>query len=234
MVAVAAVRVAVLHDVAVELHREQHLGSCELPGIAVTQPVVRVLDLPAVLDALTEHAVLVADAVAVAGQAQGGDGIQEAGSEPAEAAVAERGVVLHLTDHVVFEADLAHGLAALVHETEIEQAVGERAADEEFQGQVIHALGVGVVIGAHGFHPALDEALAHGVGERQKPVAILGGDVVLADAVDQLIGDGALDGGGVHALIIMAEHAGFQHLAHDCLLAPGRMTGDRRDAGWEK
>ena len=47
-----AVLVGELHHAAVELHRIEHFRPRELPGIAVAQPVVRMLDLAAVLDAL--------------------------------------------------------------------------------------------------------------------------------------------------------------------------------------
>jgi hypothetical protein len=98
LVAFLAVLVGELDHAAVELDLVEHLGPREFPGVAVAQPVVRVLDLLAVLDALVEHAVFVADAVAVAGDAHGRHRIEEAGGEPAEAAVAERRVGLDLGD----------------------------------------------------------------------------------------------------------------------------------------
>ena len=56
------------------------------------------LDLAAVDDALREHAVLVADAVAEGGQAERGHRIQETRRQPAQAAVAQCGVGLVLLD----------------------------------------------------------------------------------------------------------------------------------------
>ncbi len=66
LLAQAALGILVAHHPAVEFHREEHAGAGKLPGVAVTQPVVGVLDLVTVLDALVEHAVVVADAIAVA------------------------------------------------------------------------------------------------------------------------------------------------------------------------
>ena len=67
--------------------------------------------LPAVLDHLAEQAVVVADAVAVGGDAERRHALHEAGGEPAEAAIAERGVGLELAQPVEVDAELAQRLA---------------------------------------------------------------------------------------------------------------------------
>jgi hypothetical protein len=59
-------------DLAAELHRIDDRGAHDLPGVAVAQPVVGLLDLPPRLDLLAEDAVVVADAVAVGGDLQRG------------------------------------------------------------------------------------------------------------------------------------------------------------------
>ncbi len=70
------------------------LGPDDLPRVGSTQPVVGVLDLPAVGDLLAEHAVLVAQAVADRGDLQRRQRVDEAGGQPAQAAVAQAGVGL--------------------------------------------------------------------------------------------------------------------------------------------
>jgi hypothetical protein len=72
---------AIAHHMAAEADRKVQLGARQLPGIAQAQPVVGRLDLAAVLDALGEHAVAVAQAVAEGRHAQGGHRIQEAGGQ---------------------------------------------------------------------------------------------------------------------------------------------------------
>ena len=62
--------------------------------------------LPAVLDALGEDAVLVADAVAVGGQSDGGHGVEEAGGQPAQAAVTQAGVLLDVLQLLNVQAHL--------------------------------------------------------------------------------------------------------------------------------
>ena len=70
------------------------LGPRDLPRVAEAQPLVGLLDLPAVDDLLLEDAELVADAVAERGHLQRRQRVEEAGREAPEAAVAEAGLVL--------------------------------------------------------------------------------------------------------------------------------------------
>ena len=75
------------------------------PGLFVGQPVVRLLDLLAVLvEGLLEDAVLVLDAVAERGYAEGCERVDEAGGETAEAAVAEARLVFDVDDVLRLEA----------------------------------------------------------------------------------------------------------------------------------
>ena len=71
--------------------------------------MIRLLDLLAVPDALAEHAVLVADAVAHDRQLQGGAAVQKTGGQTPEAAVAEAGVVFELDQ--LFQLDAKLGAA---------------------------------------------------------------------------------------------------------------------------
>ena len=81
-------------DVAAEADGLRVLVARQLPGVAELQPVVVLLDLPAVLDLLLEDAEVVADAVADGGQLQRGQRVHEAGRQPPQAAVAEARIAL--------------------------------------------------------------------------------------------------------------------------------------------
>ena len=83
---------------AAERHLDRFARPGHFPGIGLSQPVVRVLDLEAVLDRLPENAVFVAQAIAHRRNLQRGQRIDEAGREPAQAAVAQAGVRLRLDD----------------------------------------------------------------------------------------------------------------------------------------
>ncbi len=96
-------------------------------------------DLAATGDLLREHAVLVAHAVAERRQAERGEGVEEARGEPAEAAVAERGVGLALEHIGQRRAGVLRRFAQRVVEAECGHGVAERAAHQEFHRQVVHA-----------------------------------------------------------------------------------------------
>ena len=60
----------------------------DLPRVGAQQPVVRVLDLPAVLDLLAEHAVFVAQAVTDGRNLKRRQRVEEAGRQPAQPTIA--------------------------------------------------------------------------------------------------------------------------------------------------
>jgi hypothetical protein len=181
-------------DAAAEMDFELGFGALDFPGIAVAQPVVGFLDLVAVADFLAEDAVIVADAVAVAGKLEGGEGVEEAGGEAAEAAVAETGVAFDVAQEVPGEAQLLHGLADGIVELEIDDVIAHGAADEVLHGEVVGALGAGLVVGDGGADPAVDEAVANGEGEGVVAVVIGGGELILGQRILQVVEIAALDG----------------------------------------
>ena len=136
----------VAHDLAAKAHQHRAAVLAGLPGESVGEPVVGTLDLTAALDVLAEEAVAVAHAVAVAGDALVGHGVEEARGQAAQAAVAQARVDLLAAN--LLEVG-AHGLDALGHEVadaEVDQIVVEQRADEELEGEVVDlllVLGVG-------------------------------------------------------------------------------------------
>ena len=53
---------------------------------------------------------------------------------------------------------------------EVGDVVGQRTADQEFHREVVDALDIRAVVAPHRVHPALDQAIARGVGRRMKPI----------------------------------------------------------------
>ena len=129
--------VPAVHDLAAEVDLLSFLHLGNQPGVAQAQPVVGQLLLFAVDDLLLEDAQLIADGIAGGGNLQGGHGVQIAGRQTAQAAVAQTGVRLRLKEVGGGE---AHGFQNLFQGVQQSQVVGvffQRAAHEELQGQVV-------------------------------------------------------------------------------------------------
>ena len=80
---------------------------------------------------------MIVEAHAIAGQAQRGDGIQEARGQAAQAAVAERRLDLELLDLVEVVACGGELVLNLVVDAEVDHVVDEQLADQKFGGNVI-------------------------------------------------------------------------------------------------
>ena len=172
-------------DVATKLDGHGLILTADLPGIAVGEPLVGSLDLAAVNDLLLKQAVAVAHAVAVAGNALGCHGIQEACGQTAQATVAQSRIGLLVLDDGQVEAHVVERLGDHVAHAKVEQVVVEQAADQKLDREVVHALlalggGAGVALGGNGAC-----LLGHELGQGVKAVQIAGSlDALAADAHD--------------------------------------------------
>ena len=116
------------------------IGAFNFPGVAFGEPVVGHLNLIAVLDLLPEYSVVVPDPVAHGGYVKRGEGVEEARSESAEAAVAEGGVDLLLVYVLERHADAHERVLVLGLHVDVHQRVLEHAAQQELQRHVVHTL----------------------------------------------------------------------------------------------
>ena len=148
MALLTAIRVLEAQDAAAEADRVDHVGPLEFPGISIAEPIFRPFDLLAVLDALIEQPELVADPVAVAGISVGCQGIEEAGSQTAEAAVAEGGIGFAVDNLVKVDSGTGQSLGRDVIHAQVEQALLELTPDQVFHRQVVDPLGIGFVLAA--------------------------------------------------------------------------------------
>ena len=106
------------------------------------EPVVRLLALISVIDLLLEQAVLVVDAVTVAGHPEGRQRVQKASGQPAEPAVAQGRVRLTRLDCRPIRSEIAQRFPAGLANSEIEQVVSERLPDQKLDRKIVQALGV--------------------------------------------------------------------------------------------
>ena len=184
-----------------------HLGALEFPGVAEIQPVLRLLQLEAVGNHLAEQAVLVADAVAVAGDAQGGHAFHEAGGQSTEATVTQGGVRFQPADALQVDAEVGQGAAGLFEDAEVGQAVDQQATDEKFQGKVVDPFLAGAIGVAGATHPAVDDVVAGGQGGGLEPVVVEGVVGILADGVGELGEDVGTERGN----FVGRDEAGSRH-----------------------
>jgi len=118
---------------ALELHFERKLRVRDLPGIAVLQPFLGLLDLVAVFDVLFENPEIISKAIADCGKIQGGNRIQEAGGEPPEPAIAEARFDLEFPEILPLEPLFRHGRAADVFHLKIDDIVAHHATNQELK-----------------------------------------------------------------------------------------------------
>ena len=83
---------------------------------------------------------LIANAITMAGNAQGRHAFHKARRQASQTAVAERCVGLQQADAFQVDTQLGERFASDLQQAEVAQAVEEQAADEEFQREVIHPL----------------------------------------------------------------------------------------------
>ena len=128
------------------------------PRLLVGEPVVRSLDLLAgLVKLLLENAVLVLDAITECRYAQGSKGIDEAGGQTTQTAVAEARLVFGVDDILHGEAESFDGFVELFGQAGVEQRVAQLLAHQEFGGQVADGLGVAVDHVGLGLHPGIHE-----------------------------------------------------------------------------
>ncbi len=201
----APLLVAVPFGASAELHVKGRFRPDDLPRVAESQPLVGQLDLPAVPNRLVEDAELVADAVADRRHIERRQRIHVAGGQAAEPAVAEAGFLLLLEKRGEVLPDLRDRLFGRVPQAQVDQAVPEVRACQEFGGQVCdHLDGLGAGERLDGRDVAVEQAIADRVGERHVPVVAcrvlrqLGLDVV--EVVEQRFGQGLGLRADAHAL----------------------------------
>ena len=135
------------------------------------EPGVGQLPLYPLGQILAEQAEVVAQADAVAGQIEGGQRVQEAGGQPAQTAVAQRGLRLHLLDAGQVLARLLQDLSHIVVEAQIDQVVGEQLADEELGRDIVelfagHRPAAGLALPADQLQQSQIDLFVGAVGQR--------------------------------------------------------------------
>ncbi len=180
-------------DAAAEMHLIDHLRALQFPRIAKAEPFVGIFLLPALADDLAEQAEIVTDAIAERRDFQRRHAFHETGRQPAETAIAERGVRLAIAQIGQPDAEIAERRLEQRHQAHIVERVGEQPADQEFERQIIDALATGVVALLLGHQPAVHDAVAQRQRGSLVPIVLGGLAGILADGERQLGDDRAFD-----------------------------------------
>ncbi|MNS69975.1 hypothetical protein D3C72_1033070 [compost metagenome] len=182
-------------DTAAETDGVSHFRPLELPRVAEIQPVFGLLLLPAIDNRLAEQPVLIADAVAMTGDAEGRHAFQETRRQTPEAAVAQGRIGLQHANALKVDAEFGQGFAGHVEQAEIAQAVEQQPTDEKFQGEVIDALLTFAVDLPRVVHPVLDHVVPRGQGNGFEPVVVEGVIRVFTHCISELGQDGVAECG---------------------------------------
>ena len=95
--------------------------------------------LPAVLDHLLEKAVIIADPITAAGDAEARHAFHKTGGEPPETAIAEGGIGFGAAHPIRIDAEVAERNPDEFTTSHIADYIVEQPADQKFQRQVIDA-----------------------------------------------------------------------------------------------
>ena len=136
------------------------IGSGELPRVAVEGPVVGKLDLMAILEGLLEDPELIPDAVAHRRQVQGGQRIQQAGGQPAQAPVPQPGLYVEIVQFPGGEPGSGHGPAGQLGGPGIQRVLAQLASEHVLRRQVIDELRVGRIVRPGRPRPAVSQTVA--------------------------------------------------------------------------
>ena len=182
-------------DAAAEADRVHHFRPFEFPRVAEIQPVFGLFLLPAIDNCLTEQAVLITNAIAMASDTEGRHAFHEARRETTEAAVAERRVGLQQADALQIDAQFGQRFTSDVEQAEVAQAVVEQAADQELQREVINPLLAFAVDLPGVVHPVFDHVITRSQGDGFEPVMVEGVIGVFAHGVGEFGQDGVAERG---------------------------------------
>ena len=165
------------------------LAPLELPGIAMRQPVFGQFHLPAIADFLPEHAVHIADAIAISRHVHRRHAFHETSRQPTQATIAQRGVGLQRGDDVNIDTQRRQRGLKIVQHFHVGCSVAHQPADQEFQAEIINPPPLRLVGFVGGFDPGVDHPVADRQDDGMQPVMGLCGGGILADAIGQPLDD---------------------------------------------
>jgi hypothetical protein len=190
---------------------------CDLPWVGTTEPVVRLLALPTALEGLPEHAVLVAQPVSHRRQLHRCHRVEKARGETSEPAVSQTGIGLGFEQAQPLASRQLRRFADEGTDEQIGDVVGQRASDQEFHREVVHALGILPFVGLLREHPPLREDVPDGARQRLVPLACTNGCRIGHVVKEQMpLIEGIRSAGQPHRAAAILPHQGVQRFQGRC------------------
>ena len=168
-------------DMAAKADVVNDFGSGELPRIAKGQPILGIFVLPAVLDGLSEQAVVITYSIADRGDIERRHAVHETGGEAPEAPIAERRVGLQRPQRVEIDAKIGEGRAHRLRQTQIGERVDQQPPDQKLEREIINPPPVLLIVALRRREPGRHDAVAGRQRGGDEPVARARGGFVLAD-----------------------------------------------------
>ena len=176
-----------------KLHLIRELRARHIPRVAVLQPFVGHLTLPAVADDLIENAELVANAVPERGHFDRRERVHVTRRQSAQPAIAETGFFFLRKNLVQIVAEPAHCFERGFGNAEVEQIVRKMRPEQELRREIRHASRVRSAVVFDGGDRVVEEPVADGQRERKIEVVLGGSGFEAAHAADEVIAKGLLD-----------------------------------------
>ncbi len=189
-----AIVVHIALGVAPEFDLHRPLRTRHFPWVSIAQPLVGLLDLPAVHDLLLENTELVADAVAERRDLQRGHRIQKAGGQTPEAAIPQARLVLTGQQSIEIQPQLRHRLAHQIVHAEVDQVVAQVRSHQELGGEIGHGARAKRRVGRGRAYPAVQHPVAHGVREGHVVIVLRGERGSLSLHAKEIIEERILEG----------------------------------------
>ena len=146
--------------------------------------------------------------------------VHEAGRQPPQPAVAERGVRLQRAQLVEIDAQAGQRGAGRLHQIEIGQRVEQQAPDEKFDREVVDLLPRRRLVAPPLIHPAVDDAIAHRERGGDEPIVRAGAGGVAADRIGELAEDCSAK--FRHIREVRGQRLGLAQMPHSSQFLPTR------------
>ena len=181
-----------LLNASAEAHFVTRIMPFKFPRVAVLEPVIRRLFLPAVNDVLLKHPVVIADTVTTTRQAQGRQRIEETGGQAPKTAITQPRVILFVNQLFKVQPHLFQRAVHIFVDAQRQQGVRKRTANQKLHRQVINLAYFLRKLSTIRAQPALHHTVADGKQRGVEPLMLIGDSRIFTNDKHQLIGNRVL------------------------------------------